>query len=65
MDPSVVSDLGRGADARWTTWKRLFGALGYRAVLVEEGSDDAEDFLRDGVQRRKDRTEAGRAARWG
>ena len=61
---SVISDLERGADARWTTWKRLFSALGFRAALLPEATDDTEDFLQDEIQRRKDRMEAGRAARW-
>jgi hypothetical protein len=56
----------RGADAHWPTWKRLFAAFGCEVVLREGPcSDDVEDFLQDGVQRRKDRMEAGRTARWG
>jgi len=66
VDQSVVSHLERGADARWSTWKRLFNALGFEAVLVPEVSadEDTEDFLLHERQRRKDRMEDGRAARW-
>ena len=62
---SVICDLERGADARWTTWKRLFAALGFYAVLMPLSSDDAEDLLRHGVEQRKERMEDGRMSRWG
>ena len=65
IDQSVICDLERGADARWTTWNRLFRALGCHAVLVEDDLEETEDYLRDGIQRRKDRMESGRMARWG
>src|SRR4051812_30995345 len=60
----VISALERGADARWTTWKRLFTALGYEIVLTSEPSDDAEDHLRNGIRERKEKMEEGRMARW-
>jgi transcriptional regulator with XRE-family HTH domain len=62
----VISRVERGADARWTTLKRLFGALGCEIVIREEeyGEDDLEDLVRHGIQRRKDRMEAGRERRW-
>jgi len=62
---SVISALERGGDGRWSTWKRLFDSLGFTAVLMPEGTDDVEDLYNDGIQRRKDRMENGRAARWG
>ena len=65
VDQAVVCRLERGTDALWTTWQRLFVALGYGAVLMPVSAEDAEDFLQDGIQRRKDRMEAGRMARWG
>jgi transcriptional regulator with XRE-family HTH domain len=67
VDQAVVSRLERGADARWSTWTRLFEALGFEAsltALLLLGDDDTEDFLNDGIQRRKDRMEDGRNARW-
>ena len=45
----------RGADARVSTWERLFEALGCRLVLtVEEadGADDCEDYLLHETDRR-------------
>jgi len=66
VDQAVVSRLERGADARWSTWKRLFSALGREIELTAHpyGADDAEDFLKDGVEARRERMEAGREARW-
>ncbi|MFI5362020.1 MAG: helix-turn-helix domain-containing protein [Elusimicrobiota bacterium] len=64
---SVISRLERGADARWSTWKRLLSALGYDAMITAEtaeGEDDIEDLLQDGIQQRRERIEEGRAARW-
>ena len=66
VDQSVVCRLERGADARWETWRRLFAALGFDVVLTPAPStEDLEDFLQDGIQRRKDRMETGRTSRWG
>ena len=66
VDQAFISRLESGADARWEVWKRLFESLGYYAVLAPlPSSEDVEDFLSDGVLQRKDRAEAGRAARWG
>jgi transcriptional regulator with XRE-family HTH domain len=63
---TVISRIESGADARWSTLKRLFGALGFEAVLTKEpySEDDLEDLLRYGIDQRKDRMEAGREARW-
>lgn len=62
---SFISRLERGGDARWATWKRLFDALGFDVVLAPLPScEDAEDFLREAAQLRKDRIEAGRHRRW-
>lgn len=62
----VISRLGRGCDARWSTWKRVFGALGYGIVVQAEeyGEDDLEDLIRHGIRMRKESMEAGRARRW-
>ena len=65
VDQAEICRLERGADARWSTWKRLFAALGYAAVLEPEDSDDTEDYYQDGIQMRKDKMEEGRSARWG
>lgn len=65
VDQSDIGRIERGADARLSTWKRLFGALGFDAMLAPLPiSDDAEDFLRDELQRRQERMEAGRMRRW-
>jgi transcriptional regulator with XRE-family HTH domain len=62
---SFISRLERGGDARWGTWRRLFSALGFDLVMAPLAScEDAEDFLKDQAQHRKDRAEAGRQARW-
>lgn len=62
---SVVCRLEYGADARWSTWKRLFEGLGYDVVLVPlSTSDDVEDMLLDEKMQREDRIEAGRLKRW-
>lgn len=62
----VISRLEHGADATWETWRRLFGALGYEIVVQAEeyGEDDLEDLIHYGIQKRKERMEAGRARRW-
>jgi transcriptional regulator with XRE-family HTH domain len=66
VDQAFLSRLERGADARWETWKKLFGALGYEAVLAPlPVSEEAVELLRDETQRRKERMEAARLARWG
>jgi transcriptional regulator with XRE-family HTH domain len=65
VDQADISRLERGADARWGTWRRLFDALGYEAVLApRESSEDAACLLEDESLRRADRAEAGRASRW-
>ena len=63
---TVISRIESGADARWSTFRRLFKALALEAVLTEEpyGEDDLQDFLKYGIHLRKDRMEAGRGARW-
>ena len=67
VDQSFLSRLERGtADARWDIWRKLFAAMGYEAVIAPfPASEDAEDFIRDEIQRRKERMEAGRLTRWG
>lgn len=65
VDQADISRLERGADARGETWRRLFAALGYEAVLTpRETSEDAEGYLQEETLRRTDRAEAGRASRW-
>jgi len=65
VDQSDISRIERGGDVRWSTLKRLFGALGCECELVVGPADeDAEDFLREKMQKRKDRMERGRFARW-
>jgi transcriptional regulator with XRE-family HTH domain len=64
--PSLVSRLERGADARWQTWRKLFSALGYDAVLTPyPSSEDMIDLNEDEAYARKLRAEAGRMSRWG
>jgi transcriptional regulator with XRE-family HTH domain len=66
IDQAVISRVEKGADARWSTIRRLFLALGFMPALNLEPycEDDADDFLRNETQQRKDRLEAGRMARW-
>jgi transcriptional regulator with XRE-family HTH domain len=67
VDQSEISKIERGADACWTTLLRLFAGLGYDIALTAQpsaGEDDVEDFLQDGIQRRRDRMEKGRMSRW-
>jgi transcriptional regulator with XRE-family HTH domain len=63
---TVISRIERGSDARWSTLKRLFKALGHDAVLTAEpcGEDDLQDFLRYGIHQREERMRVGRSARW-
>ena len=64
VDQSVICRLERGSDAFWSTWRRLFVALGYRAMLSPGPCEEGEGLLQDQARERKDRAEAGRAARW-
>ena len=60
---SVVCRLEKGADARLSTWKALFEALGYYAVLTPfPVAEEIEDLLNEGRERRQQRAEDGRAA---
>jgi transcriptional regulator with XRE-family HTH domain len=63
---TVISRIEAGADARWSTLKRLFNAVGREIVVADEpyGEDDLQDFLRHGIRLREDAMEAGRKARW-
>lgn len=67
VSQSFICRLERDGDERWTALQRLFSALGHDVALLpqEYGEDDLENFLRDGIRRRKDRMEEGRRARWG
>jgi transcriptional regulator with XRE-family HTH domain len=65
LHQSLVSRLERGGDVRWTTWSRLFAALGYDVVMAPLcNSEEAEDLLREEAQRRKERIRAGLRIRW-
>jgi transcriptional regulator with XRE-family HTH domain len=65
VDQSVISRLEKGGDARWFTWKRLFAALGFDIVLrADDGCEEADEFIQDGIRERKERMEEGRMARW-
>ena len=65
VDQADISRLEQGADARWSTWQRLYTALGFEVVLAPlPSSEDAEDLIQDENLRRLDRMEAGRNARW-
>ena len=66
VDQSVVGDLERGADGRWSTWMRLFDVFGYQAVpLPVTYSEEAEQLLREERAERRERMALGRDARWG
>ena len=67
VDQSYLSRLERvAADARWEVWRKLFGALGYEALLAPlPVSEEAVELLEEEKQRRRDRMEAGRFSRWG
>jgi transcriptional regulator with XRE-family HTH domain len=65
VDQSVIGDLERGADGRWSTWNRLFEVFGYQAVpLPVTCSEESEEILRLERLERKDRMTFGREARW-
>ena len=65
MAQAFICRLERGADGSWSTWKRLFAALGFDAVLAPlPACEDAEDFLKDAARERRERMEAGRQSRW-
>lgn len=65
VDQSVICRLEHGGDAFWSTWRRLFAALNYFAVLSPGFLDEADELVEDGKRLRKERMEAGRMARWG
>ncbi|MFI5347557.1 MAG: helix-turn-helix domain-containing protein [Elusimicrobiota bacterium] len=63
---ALISRLEAGGDALWSVWRRLFDALGYEPLLIPfPTSEEAEDFIREEIQRRQERAEAGRLSRWG
>lgn len=65
VDHSVIGDLERGADGRWSTWNRLFDVFGYRAVFLPlTYSEEGEELLQEEMRERKERMAAGLAARW-
>jgi transcriptional regulator with XRE-family HTH domain len=64
---SVVSRLEGGADARWSTWRRLFEGLGYYAVLLPVAfAEESQDLCDEERDRRVQRQLAGLTeGRWG
>jgi transcriptional regulator with XRE-family HTH domain len=65
VDSSIIGDLERGADGRLSTWNRLFDVFGYQAVFLPLSvTEEGEDLLRQEIEERRERMEAGRAARW-
>lgn len=66
VDQADISRLERGADARLTTWKRLFSALGYDSVLLPLHScEDTAGLLDHQSMERQERIEAGWGSRRG
>jgi hypothetical protein len=56
--------MERGADARLTTWKRLFESLGYEALFLPIFyNDDTQEWLERGRAERTDRMDRGRTRR--
>ena len=65
VDQSVIGDLERGADGRWSTWNRLFAVFGYQAVpLPVSCSEESEEILRIQRLERREKMEFGLEARW-
>ncbi|MEK7389218.1 MAG: helix-turn-helix transcriptional regulator [Elusimicrobiota bacterium] len=57
---SVVHRAERGADAKLSTWGKLFAGLGYRLMIdAAESSEDAGGFLLEEAERRQDRRLGG------
>ena len=57
---AVISRLERGADARLSTWRRLFEALGWDAVLVPTGEcEETAGWLSDAMEERHERQRQG------
>ncbi len=56
VTPAAVCRLEAGRDARLSTWRRLFQALGYYAPLVPVSScEDADDWCIEEMERREER----------
>lgn len=61
VDQADISRMERGADARLSTWLKLFAALGFEAVLMPlENCEDTQDFLERQTSEREERRRAGR-----
>ena len=61
---SVVSRLEAGADARLSTWAKLFYALGAEFNVVGEADEEAAAWMRDEGEARRERRKEGLERRW-
>lgn len=62
VDQADISRMEHGADARLSTWKRLFSELGYDAVLLPLSScEETAGLLQSQARERDERVERG----WG
>ena len=60
VNPSVVSRVERGGDAKLTTWDRLFEGLGYGLLWeATELAEDIPDLLSEEADRRRERRQEG------
>jgi transcriptional regulator with XRE-family HTH domain len=60
VNPSVASRAERGADAKLSTWDRLFEGLGYELIIeTTEDSEEAADLLAEEAERREERRREG------
>ena len=63
VNVSVVIRAERGADAKFSTWFRLFEGLGFHILWrVTETCEEAEDLHREEAQWRRDRQTEGLCA---
>ena len=63
VSPSVASRAARGADARLSTWVKLFEGLGYRLLVdTTELAEETADLLEEEADRRQDRRREGLCA---
>ena len=63
---SVISRVESGREVRWELLRRLYQSLGHEPLIVPLAtSEDAGSLISDEIQKREDRAEAGRFARWG
>jgi transcriptional regulator with XRE-family HTH domain len=63
VDVSVAARAERGADARVSTWEKLFEGLGcFLLVETPERSDEEAEFLSEEAERRRERRLEGLCA---